>query len=227
MSADGGFSHLSDEVVHEGHIISLYRSRFVAPDGTEFERDVVRHPGAVSVVPLLESGEIVLVRQYRAALDRMMLEIPAGKRDVVGEPPEETAARELVEEVGLRPRTLRRLAVFHNSVGFSDEESHVYLGTDLTEAATDRQGIEEAYLEVVRVPLADTPALIAAAEITDAKTVIGLTLALALADRADGARRERRTGPPVRRAAHRGRVLPDPPGRGEGPVAAHPGGLPP
>jgi 8-oxo-dGTP pyrophosphatase MutT (NUDIX family) len=179
VSAPGGFSHLSDEVIHEGHIITVSRSRFLAPDGTEFLRDVVRHPGAVSVVPLLDSGEVVLVRQYRAALDEMMLEIPAGKRDVAGEPPEETASRELVEEVGLRPGSLRLLARFHNSVGFSDEESFVFLGTDLQEAPTDRQGIEEAYLEVVRIPLADTPAMIAAGTITDAKTVIGLTLALA------------------------------------------------
>jgi len=178
VSSAGGFQHLSDEVIHRGHIITVCRSDFVAPDGTEFQRDIVRHPGAVSVVPLLDNGEVVLVRQYRAALDRHLLEIPAGKRDVAGEPLEETARRELVEEVGLYPGTLRLLARFHNSVGFSDEESNVFLGTDLREADTDRQGIEEEFLEVVRVPLADAPGLIASGTITDAKTVIGLTLAL-------------------------------------------------
>jgi 8-oxo-dGTP pyrophosphatase MutT (NUDIX family) len=180
VSVPGGFEHLSDEVIHRGHIITVCRSLFRAPDGTEFERDIVRHPGAVSVVPLLGSGEVVLVRQYRAALDDRLLEIPAGKRDVADEPPEETARRELVEEVGFFPRSLRLLARFHNSVGFSDEESFVFLGTDLADAPVDRQGIEEEYLDVVRLPLADTPALIAAGDITDAKTVIGLTLALAL-----------------------------------------------
>jgi ADP-ribose pyrophosphatase len=174
----GGFRHLGDEILHRGTIITLQRSTFAAPDGTEFVRDVVRHPGAVSVVPLLDDGDVVLVRQYRAPLDRLVLEIPAGKRDVAGEPPEETARRELVEEIGYEPELLEPLAVFHNSVGFCDEESHVFLGRGLRPVATDRQGIEEQYLEVVRVPLADTPAMIAAGEITDAKTVIGLSLAV-------------------------------------------------
>jgi ADP-ribose pyrophosphatase len=174
-----GFRHLGDEVLHTGAVITLCRSRFEAPDGTPFEREVVRHPGAVSVVPVLDDGHVVLVRQYRAALDRELLEIPAGKRDVPGEPPEETARRELVEEVGLEPGELRLLARFHNSVGFCDEESLVFLGTGLSDAAMERQGIEEQYLEVVRLPLSSAPERIAAGEITDAKTVIGLTLALA------------------------------------------------
>lgn len=174
-----GFRHLGDTVVHSGAVITLCRAEFESPDGERFERDVVRHPGAVSVVPVLDDGTVVLVRQYRAALDQMVLEIPAGKRDVADEPLETTAHRELVEEVGLRAGRLERLATFHNSIGFSDEESHVFLGTELSEAPMDRQGIEEAHMEVVRVPLADTPAMIAAGDITDAKTVIGLTLALA------------------------------------------------
>jgi ADP-ribose pyrophosphatase len=174
-----GFRHLGDTVLHQGAVITLCRSEFAAPDGARFERDVVRHPGAVSVVPLLADGTVVLVRQYRAAIDEMVLEIPAGKRDVVGEPPETTARRELIEEVGLAPGRLERLARFHNSIGFCDEESHVFLGTELTEAPMDRQGIEEAHMDIVHVALADTAAMIAAGEITDAKTVIGLTLALA------------------------------------------------
>lgn len=177
-----GFRHLDDELLQEGHVISLYRSRFEAPDGEVFSREVVRHPGAVSVVALLDDGDVVLVRQYRAALDAWLLEIPAGKRDVADEPLEETARRELVEEVGLFPGRLRPLARFHNSVGFSDEESHVFLGTELTEAPQDLQGIEERFMEVVRVPLVATPEMIASGDITDAKTVIGLTLALALPD---------------------------------------------
>ncbi|MEI7886314.1 MAG: NUDIX hydrolase [Actinomycetes bacterium] len=175
-----GFSHLGDTVVHAGYVITLTRSQFEAPDGTLFERDVVRHPGAVSVVPLLESGEVVLVRQYRAALDQMVLEIPAGKRDVPGESTEVTAQRELIEEIGFAAGRLDLLSRFHNSIGFSDEESFVYLGRDLTEQPMDRQGIEEAFMEVIRVPLIDTPAMMAAGDITDAKTVIGLSLAIAL-----------------------------------------------
>jgi ADP-ribose pyrophosphatase len=174
----GGFTHIGDELLHSGHVINLHRSTFRAPNGALIERDVVNHPGAVSVVPLLDSGEVVLVRQFRAPLQREMLEIPAGKRDVEGEVPEVTAGRELVEEVGLKPSRLEPLAVFHNSVGFSDEESHVFLGTGLTPAPIDRQGPEEEHMEVVHVPLDDVRAMIASGEISDAKTVIGLLLTL-------------------------------------------------
>ena len=177
MSGEG-FTHLHDELLVEGHAISVYRSTFRAPDGEEFQREVVRHPGAVSVVPLTDDGEVVLVRQYRAPLDRFLLEIPAGKRDVAGEPPEETARRELAEEVGLVASRLLPLVVFHNSVGFCDEESHVFLGTGLVATERDLQGVEEQHMEELRVPLADTPAMIASGEISDGKTVIGLLLAL-------------------------------------------------
>ena len=178
MSSTGSFEHLRDHLLVEGHVVSMFRSEFRAPNGEAFSREVVRHPGAVSVVPLLDDGDVVLVRQYRAPLDRFLLEIPAGKRDVAGEPPEETARRELAEEVGLVAAELVPLTVFHNSVGFCDEESHVFLGTGLSRTEVDLQGIEEQNMTEVRVALRDTPALIAAGEITDAKTVIGLLLAL-------------------------------------------------
>lgn len=178
MNDAGGFSHVSDELLVDGHVISVYRSTFRGPDGAEFTREVVRHPGAVSVVPLLDDGDVVLVCQYRAALDRFVLEIPAGKRDVAGEPPEATARRELAEEVGLVAAELVPLAVFHNSIGFCDEESHVFLGTGLERTDRDLQGIEEEHMTERRVPLRSVPGMIAAGDITDAKTVIGLLLAL-------------------------------------------------
>lgn len=173
-----GFRHLGDDLIHHGHVIDLYSSRFVAPDGTEFRRDVVRHPGAVSVVPLLDDDTVVLVEQYRAPLDRTMWEIPAGKRDVTDEPIEDTARRELIEEVGLSPAHLELLACFHNSVGFCDEESYVFLGQGLTEVPMDRQGLEENEMRTVHVRLDDVPGLIAEGRISDAKTVIGLTTTL-------------------------------------------------
>lgn len=177
MSDRNRFVHLGDELLAEGHVVSMYRSSFRAPDGREFQREVIRHPGAVSVVPLLDDGDVVLVRQFRAPLDRFVIEIPAGKRDVVGEPLEETARRELVEEVGLTADDLTLLATFHNSVGFCDEESHVFLARGLHRTDRDLQGIEEEHMELLRVPLVDVDAMIASAEITDAKTVIGLLLA--------------------------------------------------
>lgn len=178
MSGSSGFIELGEELLAEGHVVSMYRCTFEAPDGRLLEREVVRHPGAVSVVALTGDHEVVLVRQFRAPLGRYVLEIPAGKRDVAGEPPEDTARRELAEEVGLIADDLVRLVVFHNSVGFCDEESHVFLATGLRTTERDVQGIEEEHMEVLRVPISEVSAMIARSEITDGKTVIGLLMAL-------------------------------------------------
>ena len=176
------FTKLDERSIYEGAVISVAVGRFAGPDGDPFERDVVHHPGAVSAVPLLADGTVVLVRQYRAALDEDLLEIPAGKRDVVGEEPSLTAARELEEEIGMRAGRLELLAEFYNSPGFSDEHSYVFLAEDLVETETDLQGIEEQHLVVERVALTDVPAMIADGRLRDAKTIIGLTLAMRTLD---------------------------------------------
>ena len=151
---------------------------FASPDGSTFERDLVHHPGAVSVVPVIEEGEAaLLVRQYRAAIDANLLEIPAGKRDVAGEPPDETARRELIEEVGMRAGRLEKLAEFYNSPGFCDEHSYVYMALDLSPAEREAQSPEEQHMTIERVALDEVPALIASGRIMDAKTIIGLCLA--------------------------------------------------
>ena len=120
---------------------------------------------------------MILVRQYRAAIDRDLLEIPAGKRDVLDEPVELTAHRELEEEVGMRAGSMVKLAEFYNSPGFCDEHSFLFLATDLTPCATDFQGHEEQHMTIERVPLDHVPALIAAGDLVDAKSIIALCLA--------------------------------------------------
>ncbi len=173
-----GFRKLDEREVWRGHLVSAGVARFAAPDGHEFDRDVVHHPGAVSVVPVLDEGAaVLLVRQYRAAIDRHLLEIPAGKRDVDGEAPEVTAGRELEEEVGMRAGRLEKLAEFYNSPGFCDEHSHVYMGLELEPCASSAQGVEEQHMTIERVTMADVPALITSGRIVDAKTIIGLCLA--------------------------------------------------
>ncbi len=173
-----GFRKLDERTVFTGQLISVGVGRFAGPDGGEFERDVVHHPGAVSVVPVIDDGEaVLLVRQYRAAVDRELLELPAGKRDVDGEAPEVTAARELEEEIGQRAGRLEKLAEFLNSPGFSDEHSYVYLGLDLEACDTSLQGVEEQHMTVERVPLDQVPELVSSGAIEDAKTIIGLCLA--------------------------------------------------
>ena len=171
-----GFEQLGEELIHEGPVFRVTIGQVRSPDGEVLTREYVRHPGAVVVVPIVD-GDVVLVRQYRAAIDRDLLEIPAGKRDVPGEPPAETAARELREEVGLVAGSLTPLTEFFNTPGFSDEYSYAFLATDCTEVEMERQGAEEQHMDVVRLPLTDAVAQIASGTIDDAKTIIGLLLA--------------------------------------------------
>ena len=162
----------------QGHVVSVGTGTFESPAGEEFTRDLVHHPGAVSVVPVVDEGDaVLLVRQYRAAVDRILLEIPAGKRDVADEPAEVTARRELEEEVGMRAGRIEKLAEFYNSPGFCDEHSHVFLALDLEACLTSAQGIEESHMTIEKVGIDEIPDRIAKGEIVDAKTIIGLCLA--------------------------------------------------
>jgi 8-oxo-dGTP pyrophosphatase MutT (NUDIX family) len=162
----------------QGRRISVASVEVEGPDGERFEREIVHHPGAVAMVPLHEDGSVTLVHQFRVAVGDAMWEIPAGMRDVADEPTEETAQRELAEEVGLRAGRLEYLVRFHNSVGFSDESVVIYLATELSEVPDDRQETEEQHMEVERVPFDRALAMVDDGSITDAKTVIAL-LALA------------------------------------------------
>lgn len=171
------FSAVGEDVVYESRLLRVARGRFQAPDGSQFERDVVHHPGWVAVVPLTGDGHVVCVRQFRPAVAAWLLEIPAGICDVDGEPAELTARRELAEEAGMAADYVELVATIHNSPGFADEKGWVFLAAGLSEVPVDRQGVEEDHMEVVRVPLDDVARLIADGEVTDAKTVIGLLLA--------------------------------------------------
>lgn len=173
------FTKIADTEVHRAFHFTVHEARFRAADGTEFSRDVVRHPGAVAVVPLHDDGTVTLVRQFRAALDGELLELPAGLRDVAGEADARTAERELVEEAGLAARHLEHLVTFHNSPGFCDESVSVFLATGLEEVAHDRQGIEEHHMTIERLPLDAAIAMVGDGRVTDAKTIIGLTLTAA------------------------------------------------
>ncbi len=128
------------------------------------------------MVPL-DGSTVTMVRQYRSAADDYLLEIPAGKRDLDGEPPEETAYRELIEEVGLRAGELHLLGEFYNSPGFCDEYSFCYLATDCVQVPDNRQGLEEEYMEIVHIELEDVARMIADKRIIDAKSILGLMLA--------------------------------------------------
>lgn len=170
------FTKVREDVLATGFRFTVVRASFRAADGSEFERDIVHHPGAVGVLPFHDDGTVTLVRQYRAALDAELVEIPAGLRDVAGEDDATTAARELVEEAGLAAGRIEHLTTFHNSPGYCDEDVAIYLATDLREVPHDRQGVEEEAMTIERVSLTDALTWIDDGRITDAKTVIGLCL---------------------------------------------------
>ena len=171
------FTPTGEETMHRGWFIRVQRATFLDPDGRPFERDIVRHPGAVAVVAVTDDGAVVLVRQYRPAVDRWLLEVPAGTCDVAGEPPEVTAGRELAEEVGYAADHLALLCSTTITPGFCDEVAHVFLATGLHRVPTGRQGAEEAYMEVVEVPLDGFDAMVDDGSVVDASTILGVGLA--------------------------------------------------
>jgi ADP-ribose pyrophosphatase len=175
-----GFRHLGDRLVHQGYIWHVAVADFESPEGEVFQRDIVRSPGAVAAVPLRHRDDgtpyVTLVRQYRPPYDDVVIEIPAGMRDIPDEPVEVTAARELVEEVGLRPGRLEPLVQFYPSAGMTDSVLHLFVATDLHPVPRNTHGPEEAHMEVFEVDLAEAVDMVLRGEIHDAKTIIGLLL---------------------------------------------------
>ncbi len=176
------FRAAGEELIHAGAVISLYQGQIESGDGTRFDRDVVRHPGAVAVVPL-DGDNLLVVQQYRAAVDADLLEIPAGKRDVAGEPPIETAHRELAEEVGMEAGSMELLLNIHHSPGFCDEYGFIFLASDLTPVPQRREGPEEEAMTIHRLALDQAVDMCLDGRITDAKSVAGI---LATAHRRSG-----------------------------------------
>ncbi len=173
-----GFARKSTEVLFDGYMVQLVAATIEVPDGSTVTREIVNHPGAVAVVAVDDDGTVLLERQYRAALDENLLEIPAGKRDVDGEPALEAARRELMEETGHDARDWTEIGAFYNSPGFTDEHTTLFLATGLIEVGTDLQGPEEEAMQLVRVPLETTWDLVASGELVDGKSILGLALAI-------------------------------------------------
>tara|TARA_B100000029_G_scaffold298592_1_gene291643 strand:- start:560 stop:1072 length:513 start_codon:yes stop_codon:yes gene_type:complete len=162
---------------YEGRIISIVEAKFKGPDGQIITREIARHPGAVCVVPIV-GDEIIMIRQYRPATGQHILEIPAGKRDLPNEEPVITAVRELQEEVGLASERLVLLGEFYNTPGFCDEYSYCYLALDCVSVPENRQGLEEEYMTIERIPIANADELISNGDLIDAKSILGILLAL-------------------------------------------------
>lgn len=161
---------LTEDVAWTGRIFNVDRLHVALPDGREAIRDVVRHPGAVAIVALTEDGRICLVRQYRTALGRVTVEIPAGKL-APGEDPLDCASRELLEETGMSAEKIAFLTTIATSDGFTDELIHVYMATGLTFSRSDPDADE--FINVDLVPLEQLVDAVLDGRIEDAKTVVG------------------------------------------------------
>ncbi len=163
------FERVGSEEVWSGRIASVRNDRFRHDDGEVVEREIVSHPGAVAVVA--HDGEhLWLVRQPREAVEDHLLELPAGKLDEEGEDALATAKRELAEEIGKAARNWQHLTTFWSSPGFSDEQIHVYLATDLYDEQAHTDEVER--IEIVKVPLGELDDVIRSN--VDAKSLIGL-----------------------------------------------------
>jgi 8-oxo-dGTP pyrophosphatase MutT (NUDIX family) len=186
-----GFRQVGETTLYEGYLLRLVKGTFEAPDGARFERDIVRHPGAVGVVPV-DGDEVVLVRQYRPVMNTELLEIPAGTRDKEGEAPLETAVRELAEEIGATAASVEPLISYWVAPGVSDERMHLFLATGLTFGDTEADGPEEQHMTVERIRLGDVDAMVADGRIADAKSIVGLELAARRLGRGDRGNRSNR-----------------------------------
>ena len=175
------FRKVSETTLHEGFVVTYNQAVFEGPQGEILQRDVVRHPGAVAVVAI-DKDEVILVNQYRPALEAVTLEIPAGKLDVSGEERIDAARRELNEETGLDTKNLTLLSEFHNSAGFTDELTSIYLAENLVPTEAKAVSVEEEYLTVTRVSFEKALQFVAQGVITDAKTVIGLLATKSMLD---------------------------------------------
>jgi len=164
---------LSSEEVFKGRVFSV-TSDTVRADEKNYRREVVRHPGSAAILPVFEDGTVALVRQYRHPAVKYLLEVCAGTLDE-RERPEEAAARELEEEMGLVAENLEKLSEFFVSPGYCEEKMWLYLATNLTETAQNLE--DDEAVEVVRLPLSRALEMITDGEIEDAKTIIGLMLA--------------------------------------------------
>jgi ADP-ribose pyrophosphatase len=150
---------------------TVVRHTIQTPGGTTKTREVVRHPGACVIVPLLDDGRVCLIRNFRIAVDQTLIELPAGTLEPP-EPPAKTAERELIEETGYRAQKIELLHAFFLSPGILDEKMHLYVAKGLTAGETAREEGEE--IENWLVPLDEAVAMVFRGEIQDAKSIVGL-----------------------------------------------------
>lgn len=176
MNDTAGFRTVDSRTLIDIEFLSLQVREVATPTGETVERIVITHPGAVAVVPCI-GDDVVLIEQYRAAADAVVLELPAGKIDDPADGKEETARRELIEETGLVAGDLTWLTEIWATVGYTDERVAIFLADVVTEGERAPVGLEESSARIVRMPLAEAVSHVREGTISDAKSVVGLLLA--------------------------------------------------
>ncbi|MFP3356733.1 NUDIX hydrolase [Planococcus citreus] len=160
---------IHSERLYEGKVINLKVDDVTLPNGKQSKRELIEHPGAVAVIALTGDKKIIMVEQYRKALERSLVEIPAGKLEP-GEAPEYTAMRELEEETGYSADKLEKVISFSTSPGFADEVVHVFFASGLHRAENGAVTDEDEFVELLEVTVEEAQGLIENERIFDAKT---------------------------------------------------------
>lgn len=161
------------EKIFDGKIISVQVDDVLLPDGNKSKREIVKHPGAVAIIPVTSDGKIIFVEQYRKPLERSIIEIPAGKIEP-NEDPTVTAIRELEEETGYTTKSIQHISSFYTSPGFADELIHLYYTEELIQLEEMVQGDEDEFIQLMTLTLEEAEQYIVEKKIYDAKTMLAI-----------------------------------------------------
>ncbi|MEG0259600.1 MAG: NUDIX hydrolase [Lysinibacillus sp.] len=159
--------------IYDGKIVKLQVDDVTLPNGKSAKREIIKHPGAVAVIAITNDGKLVVVEQYRKALERSIIEIPAGKLEP-GEEPIVTARRELEEETGYGAEEFTFLQTFATSPGFADEVIHLYVAKKLYTIENKAELDEDEFVELMEISLEEAKAMVADERIYDAKTALAI-----------------------------------------------------
>lgn len=162
---------LTSKQVFDGVVVKLFVDEVELPDGKKSVREVVRHPGAVCVIPIDENGDVIMIKQFRYPFEEVLYEIPAGKLEI-GEDPYEAAKRELEEETGVNASKIEYIGTMYTTVAILDEKIHMYLATGIT--YKDAHPDEGEFLEVEKIPLSTLVNMVMDGKIPDSKTQIAI-----------------------------------------------------
>lgn len=162
---------IKSEKIFDGKIIKVKVDTVELPNGSTSTREIVEHPGAICVIPITETKEVIMVRQFRKPIEAVCLEVPAGKLDE-GEDPYQCCIRELEEETGYKAKNVQSLGSIYTTPGFSNEILHIYLATELYEGKL--QPDEDEFVETETIPLEKLVDMVMNGEIKDAKSIVAI-----------------------------------------------------